>query len=273
MSRLSDTTPEAEAVLRESYRRMPFARRWQQMGTLYRTARRLHAAGARDRNPAATAADVERAWRAAVLGEDLAGLLGEPMMNGNEDHLPVLERVIGALARLGIPYALGGSWASSLHGKMRFTHDADLTAEPFPGKEQALVSSFDDDYYISLPAVEEAVARRSTFNLIYLPLSFKVDVFVRKDSPFHASLMSRRRPHPIEGMTGPAVDLVSAEDIVLLKLEWYRLGGELSERQWNDVLGVFEVQGERLDVAYLERWAADLGVADLLARARQESGL
>src|SRR5688572_4998256 len=127
MSRPSDTTPEAEEVLRESYRRMPFARRWRQMGTLYRTARRLHAAGVRDRDPAATAADVERAWREAVLGEDLAALLGEPRMNGNEDHLPVLERVIGALARLGIPYALGGSWASSLHGKMRFTHDADLT--------------------------------------------------------------------------------------------------------------------------------------------------
>jgi hypothetical protein len=63
---------------------------------------------------------------------------------------------------------------------------------------------------------------------------------------------------------------VSPEDIILLKLEWFRIGGEMSERQWNDVLGVFEIQGSRLDQTYLDHWAPVIGVADLLARARQE---
>ena len=65
--------------------------------------------------------------------------------------------------------------------------------------------------------------------------------------------------------------MTTAEDIVLHKLEWYRLGGGVSERQWQDVLGVFRVQGATLDRAYLERWASDLGVADLLARAIREA--
>lgn len=51
-----------------------------------------------------------------------------------------------------------------------------------------------------------------------------------------------------------------------IKLEWYRMGGELSDRQWNDVLNVIKVQGDLLDLGYLRRWAIQLGVADLLER-------
>ncbi|HZT80221.1 MAG TPA: hypothetical protein VFA26_08365, partial [Gemmataceae bacterium] len=60
-------------------------------------------------------------------------------------------------------------------------------------------------------------------------------------------------------------------DLILFKLRWYRLGNEVSEKQWDDVLSVLKVQAGRLDDAYLDRWAAELHVADLLAKARQES--
>jgi hypothetical protein len=66
--------------------------------------------------------------------------------------------------------------------------------------------------------------------------------------------------------------VASAEDTVLTKLEWYRMGSEVSERQWRDVLGVLKVQAERLDLAYLRRWAAALGVADLLEQALSQAG-
>ena len=155
-------------------------------------------------------------------------------------------------------------------GKMRFTHDADLTAEPFPGKEAELVASFGEDYYVSLSAVEDAVRRRSSFNIIHLPTNFKVDVFVRKDRAFDQSLMARRQARSLPDLPDTSLFVVTPEDIILLKLEWFRLGGEMSERQWNDVLGVFEIQGGRLDQAYLDHWAQALGVSDLLARARQE---
>jgi hypothetical protein len=182
----------------------------------------------------------------------------------------VLREVIGVLDTLAIPYALGGSWASSLLGKMRFTYDADLSVEPFPGKEATFCASFGDDYYLSRPAVDQAVRRRSTFNIIHTPSAFKVDVFVRKDRPFEESVMARRRPYALAGDAGQTVVCVAPEDVILLKLEWYRQGNEASQQQWNDVLGVLQVQGGALDHAYLDRWAADLGVADLLARARSE---
>jgi hypothetical protein len=64
------------------------------------------------------------------------------------------------------------------------------------------------------------------------------------------------------------VRFASPEDTLLHKLVWFRLGDEISDRQWGDVLGVLRVQGERLDQAYLDAWATSLGVADLLERAR-----
>jgi hypothetical protein len=267
---MTDTSPEAERVLIESLRKMPFERKWRQMGAIYRTARILHAAGVRSRVPAATADDIRRAWAAATLDEPLLDLLEGKPVNGNEENLPVLRKVIATFDALNIPYALGGSWASSLLGKPRLTNDADLTAEPFSGKEAAFCASFDEEYYVSLPAVEDAIRRHSSFNIIHTPTTFKVDIFVRKDRPFDHSLMGRRQGQILSDDPGRPIQCVAPEDIILLKLEWYRLGNEASERQWTDVLGVMQVQAGRLDAAYLDHWATDLGVADLLARARQE---
>lgn len=273
MTRLTDTSPEAEEVLREVYRRMSFAQRWRTMGSLYQTARMLHAAGYRMRKPEATDEEIQDAWAVTVLGDSLAGQVRRKGVVGNSDQLRVLKEVTDILDRLHIAYALGGSWASSMVGKMRFTNDADVCVEPFPGKETAFCDSFGADYYVSLPAVRQALQTRSCFNVIHGATSFKVDLFVSKGRPFDLSLMARRRSQIVPESGGQAVTVVSPEDVILLKLEWYRLGEELSEQQWRDILGVFEIQGKQLDLAYLEQWAADLRVADLLARARKEAGL
>jgi hypothetical protein len=189
---------------------------------------------------------------------------------GSADSLHVLEEVVGHFAALGIPYALGGSLASSLFGKPRFTEDADITVEPFPGKEAGLAARFGPDYYLSPGAIRQAVRDRTSFNIIHTGTGFKVDVFVRKDRAFDQSVMNRRRHVPLPDRPGQSIALVSAEDIILLKLEWYRLGGGISERQWADIRGVLQVQAGKLDDTYLDHWAAQLNVTDLLARARQE---
>ena len=192
-------------------------------------------------------------------------------MQGDQENVAIVQEVAAVLDRLGISYAIGGSWASSLHGKPRLTHDVDMTVEPFPGKEAAFCSSFLDDYYVSLPMIQDAIRRRSSFNIIHWPSGFKVDLFVLKERPFDASVIARRRSHALS--EGQSLTLVSPEDVILLKLEWYRLGGGASERQLEDVRGVLQMQAGKLDQAYLDHWAADLGVSDLLQRARQESGV
>jgi len=188
-----------------------------------------------------------------------------------DENLATVRAVIGVFDRLQIPYALGGSMASSIHGTPRLTLDADLTAEPFPGKEAQFIASFGSEYYLDLGAVSQALSGRSSFNVINTNTGFKVDVFIRKDRPFEFSLMQRRLSRTLSDVPDQPIILVSPEDIILLKLEWYRLGDETSERQWRDVLGVLEMQEGRLDDSYLDHWAAELKISDLLALAGREA--
>lgn len=186
------------------------------------------------------------------------------------DSLPNLRRFVAVLDKLGIIYALGGSMASSFYGYNRTTNDADLTVMPFAGREAAFAAEFGPDDYVSLDAIRDAHRRRASFNVI-LADGFKADLFIYKDAPFERSAMARRKNMVLPDAPDQPVSLYAAEDVILFKLRWYRLGNESSEQQWRDVLGVVRVQGERLDQAYLDHWAADLGVADLLARIRAEA--
>jgi hypothetical protein len=189
-----------------------------------------------------------------------------PMQN-----LSDLREVLSVLSKLGIPYALGGSMASSVYGVPRYTHDADVTAEPFPGKEKQFAEAFGEDFYLSESAIRDAVRLRSSFNIINTAIGFKVDVFVRKDRPFEQSAMSRRIAVEMPDSPGQPIFLHSPEDVILFKLWWYRLGNLTSEHQIKDIIGVLQVQAGKLDDAYLDHWAADLGVTDLLDRARQDA--
>jgi hypothetical protein len=187
------------------------------------------------------------------------------------DDLREMRLVADTLTRLGIPYAIGGSVASSVLGIMRFTQDADFSVEPFAGKEAAFAACFDANRYLSVPAMKEAIRLRRSFNIINTTTGSKVDLFVRKDRPFEISAMQRRRPYEFPDLPEQPLFILSPEDVVLFKLEWYRLGNEVSERQWTDVLNVLRVQAAGLDSDYLKHWATQLGVHDLLERALQQA--
>ena len=123
--------------------------------------------------------------------------------------------------------------------------------------------------YIDADMIHDAIRRRSSFNLVHLATMMKVDVFIVKARPFDRVAFARVTTAPLDA-NERSFPLTTAEDIVLHKLEWFVLGGGMSERQWHDILGVLQVQAN-LDRAYLDRWATDLGVADLLARAFREA--
>lgn len=184
------------------------------------------------------------------------------------DIVLAIEPVIEALEKLGAEYAIVGSVASSAHGVARSTIDADLVADLRGSHVEPLVAALERDYYIDRDVVADAVVRRAMFNVIHLATMFKVDVYVLTNRAFDRASFARRSPRRLEQSRDFQVE--SAEDTVLHKLEWYRAGGEVSDRQWSDIIGVLEVQGDALDQAYLDHWAAQLGVADLLARAWSE---
>jgi hypothetical protein len=192
-------------------------------------------------------------------------------MSEPAENLQVVREVVAVLDTLQIRYALGGSMASSIFGVPRFTQDADMTVEPFPGRESQFAECFAPEYYISLPSVIEADARRSSFNIVHTRFGFKVDIFCR-DRPFERSALERRVMLQVGNDPGGPIAVVSPEDVILFKLEWYRHGGEVSDRQWSDVLGVIRVQATNLDNSYLDQWASRLKIADLLTRARKDAG-
>lgn len=272
MPRLSDTSPEVERRLAEAYRRMPPSRKWANLLRDFRFARALHAAGMRSREPGASLHDIQADWIRQVWGGPSPIPLPEVLMEPSEQSFqPALAKVIAVFEGLDIGYAVGGSIASSLHGYSRMTNDADITAEPFPGKEALFVASFDPaEYYVDATAVRDAVRDRSTVNILHPGSGYKIDLFVRKDDAFERSAFARRAEYRIPELPGKPVLVHSPEDMILFKLRWYRIGGGVSDRQWGDVLGILRTQSGRLDDAYLDRWAADLGVTDLLARIRTE---
>lgn len=189
----------------------------------------------------------------------------------SSDLIAALSPVVVALERLNVAYSVVGSVASSAHGVARSTIDADIVAALPMQQVPALVAALEADYYVDLDAARDAVRRKAMFNVVHLATMLKVDIYVLTDRAFDRESFSRRRPGPLAPDEPREFFVGAAEDIVLHKLEWYRAGGEVSERQWNDLLGVLRVQGTALDEAYLRQWATTLGVMELLERALAEA--
>ena len=185
------------------------------------------------------------------------------------EPIQVTLKVITVFDRLGIPYLIGGSLASAVHGIVRATMDADLVAEIKPEQVLSLVASLESEFYIDAEMILDAIQYTSSFNLIHLETMFKVDVFLLKQRPFDLNQMQRRISQSVGDSPEEQAYFSTAEDIILAKLEWFRAGGETSERQWRDIMGVLDLQGDRLDFKYLQTWATELGILDLLHRAIQ----
>ena len=188
------------------------------------------------------------------------------------DAIEALMPVVEALRQLGVKYYICGSLASTFYGIARTTADVDLVAELSQGDVSAFAEAIRAQYYVDEKMISEAIARKSCFNVIFLPTSFKVDVFVAKNRRYDKDVMDRIQESSLDDELPQArFFLPSPEDVVLSKLEWYRLGDEVSERQWRDIAGVLKVNRASLDRKYMEHWAAELGVADLLDRAWKEA--
>jgi hypothetical protein len=176
-----------------------------------------------------------------------------------------LRTLAAALERLGIPYAIGGSLASAARGLYRATNDADLVAAIQPHHANLLPATLGPQWYADADQIREALRTGRSFNLVFLPFSQKVDIFPATGE-FHSSQLRRAtKEAPFRGEEA-RYPITSEEDILLAKLRWYKDGGETSDRQWQDIMGIVAVNPS-LDLEYLRTWADRLGVDSLLTRA------
>jgi hypothetical protein len=187
------------------------------------------------------------------------------------EPVEVTIQVTDVFEKLSVPYLIGGSLASALYGMVRTTQDADIVAEMRLEHLQPFVTALQDEFFIDDEMIAAAIQRNSSFNIIHRETMFKVDVFIPRPRPFLQSQLARAQRQTFTFETEVSAKFASPEDTILAKLEWYRLGGEISERQWRDILGVLKTRAGVLDLSYLRKWAGELKLSDLLERALQAS--
>jgi len=175
----------------------------------------------------------------------------------NEQQL--LTDCLVRLNRASLAYMVTGSMASNFWGIPRSTHDLDFVIQLPPSAVPKMVAAFAGDFFIDEPAVRAAFQPPYQFNAIDQRSSLKVDFWLPSGAPFECEMFQRRQSRTLFGV--PAW-IATAEDLILHKLYWDKLTP--SERQRGDAAGVFAVQRDALDRAYLQRWAAELGVQSTL---------
>jgi hypothetical protein len=181
----------------------------------------------------------------------------------------VLRRITQALENAGIAYMLTGSFASAHYGVPRSTQDIDLVIEATAAQLRTFVQSLPaDEYYADLDAALEAQRKESLFNVIDLATGWKIDLIFRKSRSFSREEFGRRLVVDLQGL---GLFVATAEDVILAKLEWAKLGN--SDRQIEDVAAILRLQSERLDRRYLERWIAELELNEQWSVARRAAGL
>ncbi len=186
-------------------------------------------------------------------------------------HVEIAIHVGEILSGIGLRHMVCGSIASSIHGEPRSTNDVDFVVEFGEHDVAGVVVAMSDEFFVDSEALMDAVRSASSCNVIHRETGIKVDLFKLRDREFSRTELSRSTSKLV-APPDRRLSIASPEDIVLTKLEWFRKGGEVSDRQWRDVCGLLKLQSGRLDGPYLTRWAQVLGVADLLERAERDIG-
>ena len=179
-----------------------------------------------------------------------------------------LKELTGALDALLIRYAVAGSLASSTHGISRSTQDGDLLCEIHPALVPKLAAALGPNWYVDVEEMQRALRAGRTFNIIHTGFALKFDLFPAS-TEFHAKQLDRAEMRSLRLEGSEPCRVTTAEDILLAKLRWYRDGGEVSENQC-DIAGIITIN-KSLESAYLQHWAARLGVSDLLEKAQADA--
>ena len=273
-----DTSIDAELYLFGLWKKLTLVQKSDKLSSWTKGCLELCLIGLRQRYPDASLSKLRHEFARATLKSCFPDSIYQHISEYNHalmltDPISLAIDIATILNRLNIPYLVGGSVASTLMGEMSATEDVDIVADLTLEKVIPLIQSLQPRFYVSEDAARDAIRFKRSFNLIDNESLGKVDVFILKDDPFPQIEFQRRRSQLVRQNPDQMLVFPTPEDIILQKLVWYRMTKNESQRQWRDVLGVLKLQGDRLDFNYLQKWAVELNLDDLLQTASTESGL
>jgi len=178
----------------------------------------------------------------------------------------LLRKVVRALDDNQIDYMITGSTASSFYGEPRSTHDIDVVISISPEDVKKLALSFPEkEFHFDKEEFVEAIKNQRMANVIDKTEGDKIDFWVLSEDAFYRESFLRKIEADFMGIK---IKFPTPEDVIVLKLKWARESGG-SEKQLRDVKGVYEVCQEKLDLGYIEKWTAQLGLKDLWAEVKR----
>ncbi len=185
-------------------------------------------------------------------------------------QLELLEKTVRALHKTRIPYMLTGSIVSSFQGTPRSTHDIDVVVSISQKDIPSIIEAFPPDYYyINQITIKQAISNKGQFNIIDISEGDKIDFWLLTNSEFDKARFSRRQKVKLINFQAY---ISSPEDTILQKLYWSKLSGD-SIKQYNDALGIFEIQYSKIDTGYINRWSRKLGIETLLKKIKKEANI
>lgn len=172
----------------------------------------------------------------------------------------LLQRIVEILERLQIPYLVTGSVAAMAYGEARLTNDIDIIADVKEEHIPCLLNAFPiQEFYISGEMIKNAIRYKGQFNIIHPASGFKIDVIIKKNTPFDECRFKRvHRIYPAETYQA---NFSSPEDVIIKKIDFYRQGG--SEKHLRDITGILKISGGIIDMDYITQWADRLGLRDI----------
>jgi len=174
----------------------------------------------------------------------------------------LLIKIAGILGKLKIDYAVSGGIAVSVWGRPRATFDIDILIKLREPDMRALIEEikkFDKAGYIDENIATQTFEGQGEFNFIHSETQLKVDFWIIGNDPSSLNELKRKVVKKIDGQN---VNFVSAEDLILSKLRWYKESG--STRHIEDATSILKISGDKLDMNYLEEWAAKQGTSEII---------
>lgn len=270
-----DTNSKIDKFMMQAFRQMPVSKKAHLINEATKGIQQYNLIGIRNQYPNATPKEIQFYLAVRWLGKERANLLYKENQRQivDAESIRLALKMAEIFEALAIKYLIGGSVASSILGEPRATLDIDMVADLQISQVQPLVEIMRGEFYIDDAMLTQAINSKSSFNIIHLDTMQKVDIFILSQQPLAQIEMQRRQQLVISENPLRTAWFATSEDIILQKLIWYRLGNQISDRQWRDVLGVMKVQGDQLDFNYLQEWAQRLNLIDLITQALREAGL